>query len=58
MTVATMKTTPPIVGVPFLPWCIAGPSERIGWPALSRVKTLIAIGVQKSEMRKATPRPR
>ena len=54
ITVARMKTTPPIVGVPFLLWCMAGPSARIGWPALSRVNTLIAIGVQNSETRNAT----
>ena len=56
MTVARMKTTPPIVGVPFLPSLLASPRfDRIGWPALSRANTLIAIGVPNSEIRNATP---
>ena len=54
MTVATMNATPPIVGVPFLPWWLAGPRVRIGWPALSAVNTRIAIGVPNSEMMNAT----
>ncbi|WP_258400496.1 hypothetical protein [Micromonospora saelicesensis] len=49
-----MKTTPPIVGVPFLPWLLASPMDRIGWPALSAVKTRIATGVPNREMMNAT----
>ena len=37
-----------------LPRWPCGPSARIGWSALSRVKYLIAIGVPNSEMRNAT----
>jgi hypothetical protein len=32
ITVARMMITPPIVGVPRLPWCDAGPSARTTWP--------------------------
>src|ERR687889_229678 len=51
-TVATTNATPPIVGVPFLPWWLAGPRVRIGCPALSAVNTRIATGVPNSETMK------
>ena len=35
---------PPIVGVPALLRCAAGPSERMGWPALSAVRRAISHG--------------
>jgi hypothetical protein len=52
--VAMMNTTPPIVGVPFLPWWLEGPTERMGCPALSAVKTRMPMGVPKSDTRNAT----
>jgi hypothetical protein len=46
-----MKTTPPMVGVPFLARWHCGPISRIGWSARSLVNALMAMGVPKRETR-------
>src|ERR1700758_4728340 len=43
-----MITVPPMVGVPRLLPCPAGPSDLISWPYPRRVKILIATGVPNS----------
>src|SRR4051812_8412726 len=48
-----MNTTPPIVGVPVLVRWVAGPMDRIGWPALRAVNTRTATGVPNREMMNA-----
>ena len=36
--------SPPMVGVPFLAKCVAGPSSRMGWPlpCLTRNRSMMA----------------
>src|ERR1035437_9454479 len=50
-----MMTTPPMVGVPALAWCVGGPSSRINCPRERWRRNRIQRGVRSSAQRKPTP---
>src|SRR5487761_2339710 len=47
-------TTPPIVGVPALAWCVDGPSSRMSWPNERSRRNRIHSGVTRRATRKPT----
>ncbi len=48
--------SPPIVGVPALPWCPAGPSSRMCWPNSFRRRYSMKRGPRNMQMsREAMP---
>src|SRR5215204_2677376 len=53
---ASITTRPPIVGVPALPWCPAGPSSRICWPNSFTPRNSMKRGPRNMQMsREAMP---
>ena len=48
-TMAPTIRAPPMVGVPALAWWFSGPTSRIGWFILSRVRVRMTTGPKMSE---------
>src|ERR1044072_2564680 len=48
-TAVTMMI-PPIVGVPALTWCLAGPSSRMNWPNSRCCRKAMNFGDRKMQM--------
>ena len=48
-------TSPPMVGVPRLTWCVIGPSSLIGWPKPCLVNHPMASRVPSREQITASP---
>ena len=44
---------PPIVGVPALTWCLAGPSSRMNWPNSRCCRKAMNFGDRKMQMSSA-----
>jgi hypothetical protein len=44
---------PPIVGVPALTWCLAGPSSRMNWPNSRCCRNAMNFGDRKMQMSSA-----
>ena len=40
---------PPMVGVPALTWWFSGPTSRMGWFILSRVRVRMIMGPNRSD---------
>jgi hypothetical protein len=51
----TRITSPPMVGVPRLTWCVVGPSSLIGWPKPCLVNHPMASRVPSREQITASP---
>jgi hypothetical protein len=52
-TVASRMMMPPIVGVPRLPWCVAGPSARMICPTLCARSFAMMVGPTTKAIRSA-----
>ncbi len=53
MMIALTMSTPPMVGVPALGWCEAGPSARICWPRFQARSRPMTHGPRTNEIRSA-----
>jgi len=47
---------PPIAGVPFLAWCVSGPSVLMDCPYLRTLRRSMIQGARTKEMRRAVTR--